>query len=90
MHEKSRRRLMIHKKEAEELSVLDIQTYLTSTYHFYKWFLVEVLEYQEREIASYSYKKQFSDIVNFIRNIQSDRSMELVNSNADMTVQDLH
>lgn len=49
--------------------MLDIQSYLTSIYHFYKWFLVEVLEYQEREIGSFNFKKQFSDIVNFIRNI---------------------
>ena len=70
--------------------MLDIQTYLTSIYHFYKWFLVEVLEYQEREIGSFNFKKQFSDIVNFIRNIQVDRSMELVDDNSSMSVQDLN
>ena len=89
MHEKNRRRIAIRKKQYQELSVLEIQTYLTSIYHFYKWLLVEVLELQEREIASYSFKKQLSDIVNFIRNIESDHSMELTDSNKGMSVQDL-
>ena len=49
------------------MQILQIQNYLSRDYHFYKWHLVEILEVQEREIASYGFKKQFSDIINFMR-----------------------
>jgi len=45
LYQRNRKRLVIKKQDRPQLSVLDIQSYLTSIYHFYKWFLVEVLEY---------------------------------------------
>ena len=48
-----------------------------------------MLELQEREIASYSLKKQFSHIVNFIRSQQVDKSMELSSPALKITIQDL-
>ena len=66
-HNKKQKKMAIKKKAYETMKILEIQNYLSRDYHFFKWHLVEVLEVQEREIASYGFKKQFSDIVNFMR-----------------------
>ena len=62
---------------------------LTRDYHYLKWFLVETLELQEREIASYGVKKLFSDLVNFTRAQQNDKSMELVDPSKRTKFQDV-
>lgn len=48
-----------------------------------------MLELQEREIASYGIKKEFSDIVNFIKQLQIDKSMELSDPKQKVTILNL-
>ena len=56
-HNKSQKRVAIKKQAYETMEILEIQNYLSRDYHFFKWYLVEMLEVQEREIASYGFKK---------------------------------
>ena len=87
-HIKYRQKLAIQKDEYEKLKIEEIQNILTRDYHYLKWSLVEMLELQEREVASYGFKKQFSDIVNFLRSQQMDKSMELADPSRKITLQD--
>ena len=89
-HNKYRKRLAIKKKAYEKMEILEIQNYLSRDYHYFKWHLVEVCELQEREIASYGFKKQFSDIINFMRSQSIDKSMELEAKDSKLTVQDIN
>ena len=56
-HNRKEKKMAIKKTTYEAMQILEIQNYLSRDYHFFKWHLVEVLEVQEREIASYGFKK---------------------------------
>lgn len=42
---KQKKRLAIKKTLYKKLTVLEIQNYLTRDYHYFKWYLVEILEF---------------------------------------------
>jgi len=44
-HNKQKKRLAIKRKPYKKLTVLEIQNYLTRDYHYFKWYLVEILEF---------------------------------------------